>query len=135
MEEQNVNNVNEDVALENENEEMEASVVVDDNAVMNDDISNSKPEKKPSLVSVFFRNLKYRLSYTPALAYTGIFSLVCFLGFSFFVGQKSFFVNDPEVVSACTIMIAFFGLLFVLFIGLFGASIVLNIIRYRDGKR
>lgn len=88
-----------------------------------------------SMVEVFFKNLKYRLSYTPALVYTGILSIISLFGLLFFISQKQVFDGNFEVVSACVIMIVVFGSLLVLFGVLFIFSIVLNIIRYRQGKR
>ena len=46
-------------------------------------------EKKPSSFVTFFKNLKYRLSYTPALVYTSVFSFICLFGLLFFINQRN----------------------------------------------
>ena len=92
-------------------------------------------EKKPSLIVTFFNNLKYRLSYTPALIFTFVVSLISLIGLLFFIGQREVFINDPEVVTACFLMIVVFSVFLALFAVLFIISVILNIIRYRQGKR
>ena len=40
-----------------------------------------------SIVEVFFKNLKYRLSYTPSLVFTGILSIISLFGLLFFYSK------------------------------------------------
>ena len=93
------------------------------------------PKKAPSIFERFFSNLKYMLSYTPALITTMIGTLISLLGMTFFMNQKTRFASDQEVVTACMMMIAIFAFFLAMFAILFISSIFLNIIRYRQGKR
>ena len=92
-------------------------------------------EKKPPVIQVFFSNLKYRLSYTPALVWTSIGSIVCLLGLLFFIGEYQIFITDAEVASACRVMILIFAAFLALFVILLISSIILNVIRHRQGKK
>lgn len=159
-EEQNVNQEVEEIELvvsedSNQTENQETEKVEDDssynvftlkresvdkNSVLKNyldaqDEDVSVPEKAPSIFVRFFSNLKYMLSYTPALITTFVGTLISLLGMTFFINQKARFASDQEVVTACMMMIAIFAFFLSIFAILFISSIFLNIIRYRQGKR
>ena len=92
-------------------------------------------EKKPPVIQVFFSNLKYRLSYTPALIWNSIGSIVCLLGLLFFIAERQLYVADAAVVSSCTLLIIVFAAFLAMFVILLISSIILNIIRHREGKK
>ena len=92
-------------------------------------------EKKPPVIQVFFSNLKYRLSYTPALIWNSIGSIVCLLGLLFFIAERQLYVADAAVVSSCTLLIIVFAVFLAMFVILLISSIILNIIRHREGKK
>ncbi len=94
-------------------------------------------ERPKSKFKIFFENLNYRLSYTPALGFVGVMSIVCFLGFLFFTTERNHYLNNDnlELANSCLVFQVFFCVTAIIFIILFISSIVLNIIRRNKGKR
>lgn len=92
-------------------------------------------EKPKSRFKIFFENLNYKLSYTPALGFVGIMCVVCFLGFLFFLNERKLFAGNEQIVGSCLLFQIFFGVACALFLVLFISSIVLNLIRRKQGKR
>ena len=95
----------------------------------------AQPEKPKSTIQIFFENLYYKLSYSPALGFVGVMSVITFLGFIFFVNTRKLHEANLEIANSCLIMQFFFGAMFILFLTLFIVSIALNVIRRKQGKR
>lgn len=97
--------------------------------------SVQETRKQKSTIQIFFENLYYKLSYTPALGFVCIMSIVSFLGLIFFINTRKLHEANLDVANSCLIMQFFFGAMLILFATLFIVSIALNIIRRKQGKR
>lgn len=103
---------------------------------------NVIPQKKKSFFGNIKDNLKYVLSYTPALIYTGLTSLFCLLMMLFFIsrrnaslGSATIMENHPEVITSYSILIYAFVAFLIIAGTLFVSSIILNTIRCKQGKK
>lgn len=104
--------------------------------------SNVVPQKEKSFFGNIKDNLKYVLSYTPALIYTGLTSLFCLLMMLFFIsrrnaslGSATIMENHPEVITSYSILIYAFVVFLIIAGTLFVSSIILNTIRCKQGKK
>ena len=103
---------------------------------------NVIPQKEKSFFGNIKDNLKYVLSYTPALIYTGLTSLFCLLMMLFFIsrrnaslGSASIMENHPEVITSYSILMYAFVVFLIIAGTLFVSSIILNTIRCKQGKK
>ena len=104
--------------------------------------SNVVPQKEKSFFGNIKDNLKYVLSYTPALIYTGLTSLFCLLMMLFFISKRNesldsatIMENHPEVITSYSILIYAFVVFLIIAGTLFVSSIILNTIRCKQGKK
>lgn len=100
------------------------------------------PQKKKSFFGNIKDNLKYVLSYTPALVYTGLTSLFCLIMMLFFISRRNASLNSatimenhPEVITSYSILIYAFVVFLIIAGTLFVSSIILNTIRCKQGKK
>ena len=94
---------------------------------------NNEPviEKPKSMLRLFFEDLADRLSLIRSLFYTGVVCAVSIFGFIFFNILKGGFPDDISMTNSCLVLQVFFGIVAIIFVALFVASIVFNIIRRR----
>lgn len=97
--------------------------------------NNNQPQKRRSHIAIFFDNLTYRLSYGPALGFVCVMSVVTFLGMLFFINMRKMNADNLDIANSSLVLIIFFAVFFVVFVLLMISSIILNIIRRKQGKR
>lgn len=138
-------NANSETQEKNETFEARASENVDarnfefgatGSAQTKDDFARKSPIKR------FFSNLEYVLSYTPALIYTGLSTLFFLLGMLFFLSRRNTSLgvaeiveNHPEVITSYSILMYAFVAFLIIAGTLFVSSIILNVIRSKEGRK
>lgn len=100
---------------------------LDNQVVSNQNVAASK-------FAVAFNNLRYWLSFLPAVLTSAALLIVCILAMIYFNGRRISFASNLQLVQSCIIMMIIFGFFLVVFATSFVASIVFNIQRAKRIK-